>query len=167
VPATTDDAGGGQPHNNMQPYLTLNCIIALQGVFPSRNSAESTADADATAASADPLLGSIAWVPYNFAPRGWATCDGQLLPISSNTALFSLIGTIYGGDGRTTFALPDARGRTFIHAGTGPGLTPRTLGDISGTESETLTVQQMPVHDHSITAPLILWSNSGSRYLTG
>lgn len=86
----------------------------------------------------------------NFAPRGWALCDGQLLSIAQNQALFSLLGTTYGGDGRTTFALPDLRGRAPIHAGQGPGLSPRQLGERSGTESVTLTVNQMPAHNHAL-----------------
>ncbi len=85
----------------------------------------------------------------NFAPRGWAFCDGQLLAVSQNDALFSLLGTIYGGDGRTTFGLPDMRGRLPIHAGTGPGLSPRRLGARAGAESVTLTVNQMPSHQHT------------------
>lgn len=84
----------------------------------------------------------------NFAPRGWAFCDGQLLAVSQNDALFSLLGTIYGGDGRTTFGLPDLRGRVPIHPGTGPGLSPRRLGAKSGSENETLTVNQLPSHTH-------------------
>lgn len=87
----------------------------------------------------------------NFAPRGWALCDGQLLPIASNTALFSLIGTIYGGDGRTTFALPDLRGRAPIHQGQGPGLSPRPIGQRSGTETNTLNSLQLPSHNHGLT----------------
>jgi len=85
----------------------------------------------------------------NFAPRGWAFCDGQLLAVSSNDALFSLLGTIYGGDGRTTFGLPDLRGRIPIHAGTGPGLSQRKLGAKSGAEKETLTSAQLPAHTHA------------------
>jgi microcystin-dependent protein len=88
----------------------------------------------------------------NFAPRGWALCDGQLLAVSQNDALFSLLGTIYGGDGRTTFGLPDLRGRLPIHAGQGPGLSNRQLGSKSGTETETLTVAQIPAHDHDMFA---------------
>lgn len=84
----------------------------------------------------------------NFAPRGWAFCDGQLLAVSQNDALFSLLGTIYGGDGRTTFGLPDLRGRLPIHAGHGPGLSERRLGAKGGAEKETLTVNQMPSHTH-------------------
>lgn len=90
----------------------------------------------------------------NFAPRNWALCSGQLLPISSNSALFSLLGTTYGGDGRTTFGLPDLRGRVPIHEGTGPGLTPRNLGARSGSETNVLTYSQLPVHNHLATATL-------------
>jgi microcystin-dependent protein len=85
----------------------------------------------------------------NFAPRGWAFCDGQLLAVSQNDALFSLLGTIYGGDGRTTFGLPDLRGRLPIHAGHGPGLSERRLGAKAGEEKVTLTVNQLPSHSHT------------------
>ena len=87
-----------------------------------------------------------------FAPRGWAFCDGQLLAVSQNDALFSLLGTIYGGDGRTTFGLPDARGRIPIHAGHGPGLSERRLGAKGGAEAVTLTVNQLPSHTHGMHA---------------
>ncbi len=96
----------------------------------------------------EPFVGEIRMFAGNFAPRGWAFCDGQLLAVSQNDALFSLLGTIYGGDGRTTFGLPDLRGRVPIHAGTGPGLSPRRLGAKFGTEEETLTVNQLPSHSH-------------------
>ena len=86
----------------------------------------------------------------NFAPRGWALCDGQLLAIQSNSALFSIIGTIYGGDGRTTFALPDLRGRTPIHAGTGPGLPTYRLGQKVGVAENYISVNQMPPHNHRL-----------------
>lgn len=86
---------------------------------------------------------------FNFAPRSWAFCDGQLLPISQNTALFSLLGTTYGGDGRTTFALPDLRGRVPLHEGTGPGLSSYLLGQKGGLENVTLTTAQIPAHTHS------------------
>lgn len=95
------------------------------------------------------FLGQIQAFGFNFAPRGWAKCDGQLLPIAQNTALFSLLGTIYGGDGRTTFGLPDLRGRVPMHAGNGPGLTPRPQGQKYGTETNNLTTAQMPAHNHS------------------
>lgn len=98
----------------------------------------------------EPFIGMIVQFGGNFAPRGWALCDGQLLPISSNSALFSILGTTYGGDGRSTFGLPDLRGRVAMHAGTGSGLTPRSLGHKSGAETVTLTVNQMPNHNHRI-----------------
>jgi microcystin-dependent protein len=85
----------------------------------------------------------------NFAPQGWAFCDGQLLAVSQNDALFSLLGTIYGGDGRTTFGLPDLRGRIPIHAGSGPGLTTRKLGAKAGVERVTLAVNELPSHSHA------------------
>ena len=100
----------------------------------------------------EPFVGEIRMFAGNFAPRGWAFCDGQLLAVSQNDALFSLLGTIYGGDGRTTFGLPDLRGRIPIHAGTGPGLSPRRLGAKGGTEKETLTVNQLPSHTHPMQA---------------
>jgi len=104
-----------------------------------------------TQAQTTPFIGEVIMFGGNFAPRGWAFCDGQLLPISQNTALFSLLGTTYGGDGRTTFALPDLRGRAVIGPGNGPGLTSRRLGQKLGYETETLSVAQMPSHYHPST----------------
>jgi len=115
--------------SSMQPFLGVNYIIALQGIFPSRSSIS------------DPTLGEITMFAGNFAPRNWAFCDGQLLPISSNQALFAILGTTYGGDGRTTFALPDLRGRVALHEGSGPGLPSLRLGETGGS----------PSHDHTIT----------------
>ena len=100
----------------------------------------------------EPFLGEIKMFGGNFAPRGWALCDGELQNISQNQALFSLLGTTYGGDGRTTFALPDLRGRVAIHPGNGPGLSSYRLGQKGGSETETLTVAQMPAHTHTVTA---------------
>lgn len=97
------------------------------------------------------FLGQIIWVGFNFCPRGFADANGQLLSISSNSALFSLYGTIYGGDGRTTFALPDLRGRSPVHAGQGPGLSDIRQGQRSGNEDVTLTENQMPSHTHTST----------------
>ena len=98
----------------------------------------------------EPFLGMIIIVPYNFAPRGWAFCQGQILPIAQNTALFSLIGTTFGGNGQTTFALPDLRGRVPNGAGQGPGLSNYDLGQVGGTESTTLSINQMPQHLHTV-----------------
>jgi microcystin-dependent protein len=100
----------------------------------------------------EPFVGEVRMFAGNFAPRGWAFCDGQLLAVSQNDALFSLLGTIYGGDGQTTFGLPDMRGRLAMHAGSGPGLSPRQLGSKSGSEQETLTVNQLPSHRHELLA---------------
>lgn len=100
----------------------------------------------------NPFIGQIVMFGGNFAPRSWALCDGQLLAISSNEALFSILGTTYGGDGRTTFALPDLRGRVPVHAGSGPGLTPRTLGSKGGQERVTLTIPELPSHNHIAVA---------------
>lgn len=100
----------------------------------------------------EPFVGEIRMFAGNFAPRGWAFCDGQLLAVSQNDALFSLLGTIYGGDGRTTFGLPDLRGRIPLHAGSGPGLSPRRLGAKAGSEKETLTVNQLASHSHDFNA---------------
>ena len=98
----------------------------------------------------EPFVAEIRIFAGNFAPRGWAFCDGQLLPISQNTALFSLIGTTYGGDGRTTTALPNLKGRLPMHPGRGPGLTSRRLGQRGGVEMVTLSEAQMPNHNHSM-----------------
>lgn len=97
----------------------------------------------------EPFVGEIRMFAGNFAPRGWAFCDGQLLAVSQNDALFSLLGTIYGGDGRTTFGLPDLRGRIPLHAGHGPGLSERRLGSKGGAEKVTLTINQLPSHGHT------------------
>jgi microcystin-dependent protein len=99
----------------------------------------------------EPFIGQIQSFGFSFAPVGWAQCNGQLIPISGNEALFALLGTTYGGNGTTTFGLPDLRGRVQIHMGNGPGLTPRTIGSASGNESSALTVNQMPIHNHVAT----------------
>lgn len=111
----------------------------------------------------EPFVGEIRMFAGNFAPRGWAFCDGQLLAVSQNDALFSLFGTIYGGDGRTTFGLPEMRGRIPLHAGTGPGLSPRRLGAKSGAERETLTVNQLASHTHDLNANTALATGSAPQ----
>jgi len=133
----TGNTGLNSPVNNLQPYQAISFIIALQGIYPSRSGIE-------------PFIGEIAMFGGNFAPRGWAYCNGQLLAISNNDALFSLLGTIYGGDGRTTFALPDLRGRVPMHWGNGPGLSDYRIGQKSGSETTTLNVLQLPAHNHTV-----------------
>lgn len=110
-------------------------------------------------AGIDPYVGEIEMVGFNFAPVGWATCDGQALPIAQNTALFSLLGTQYGGDGRTYFNLPDLRGRVAIHQGQGPGLSYRVQGESGGQETITLTRAQMPFHSHTATTSVTVASS--------
>jgi microcystin-dependent protein len=100
----------------------------------------------------DPYIGEIRIFAGNFAPRGWALCNGQILSIAQNTALFSLLGTTYGGNGQTTFALPNLQGRAPMHPGQGPGLTPRVLGESSGINTVTLLTNEMPAHTHALTA---------------
>ena len=100
----------------------------------------------------DTYLGEIKMFGGNFAPRGFALCNGQLMPINQNAALFSLLGTTYGGDGIQTFGLPDLRGRAPIHWGTGLGLTTRIIGEVAGTENVTLNQSQMPIHNHLVNA---------------
>ena len=100
----------------------------------------------------EPFLGQLMLVPYNFAPQGWAFCNGQIMSIAQNSALFSLLGTPYGGNGQTTFALPDLRGRVAISAGQGPGLQNYSLGEVAGSESITLISTQMPAHTHLVGA---------------
>lgn len=104
----------------------------------------------------NPFVAEIRMFGFNFAPRGWALCNGQILPIAQNTALFSLLGTTYGGNGQTTFGLPNLQGRAPLHPGQGPGLSAYSLGQVGGTETVTLTQNQLPSHTHAlngITAP--------------
>jgi microcystin-dependent protein len=99
---------------------------------------------------ADPFVAEIRIFPFNFAPRGWAWCDGQLMPLSQNTALFSLLGTTYGGDGKSNFALPDLQGRAPMHPGQGPGLSLHDLGESGGSETVTLLESEIPAHSHTL-----------------
>lgn len=105
-----------------------------------------------TKAGSSPFIGDIVAVGYNFCPRGWLSAEGQILDISTNTALFALIGTTYGGDGRTTFGLPDLRGRVAMGPGAGPGLSQRVQGQMFGSEGVSLTIGQMPNHSHAVNA---------------
>ena len=100
----------------------------------------------------DQFVAEIRIFPFNFAPKGWAFCDGQILPISQNTALFSLLGTTYGGDGKSNFALPDMQGNTPMHPGQGPGLSLHDLGETGGSETVTLLQSEIPAHSHSVGA---------------
>ena len=101
---------------------------------------------------ADPFVAEIRMFGFYFAPTGWAQCNGQLMPLSQNTALFSLLGTIYGGDGKSTFALPDLQARAVMHPGQGPGLSNHDLGEMGGSEYVTLLTPEIPVHTHSASA---------------
>ncbi|NTS43561.1 phage tail protein [Flavisolibacter sp. BT320] len=101
---------------------------------------------------ADPFVAEIRIFPFNFAPRGWAFCNGQILPLSQNTALFALLGTTYGGDGKSNFALPDLQGNVPMHPGQGQGLSLRDLGETGGSETVTLLESEMPVHTHNLVA---------------
>lgn len=129
---------------------------------------------------ADPFVAEIRIFGFNFAPKGWAFCNGQLLPISQNTALFSLLGTVYGGDGKSTFALPNLEGSAAMHPGQGPGLSERFLGEQSGTEFVTLLTTEIPIHNHFVmtdpfsgdkTVPantqVLSASSGGFLYVTG
>lgn len=110
-----------------------------------------------------PYIGEIRLFGGNFAPNGWAFCEGQLMPISENDALFVLIGTTYGGDGQETFALPDLRGRVPIHMGTGPSGVTYVMGESGGTETHTLTVSQLPVHSHAYTYQPVASGSNGTQ----
>jgi microcystin-dependent protein len=101
---------------------------------------------------ADPFVAEIRIFPFNFAPKGWAFCDGQLLPLSQNTALFSLLGTTYGGDGKSNFALPDMQGNAPMHPGQGPGLSLHDLGETGGSETVSLLQSEIPAHSHGWNA---------------
>jgi microcystin-dependent protein len=103
---------------------------------------------------ADPFVAEIRIFPFNFPPKGWAWCDGQLMPLSQNTALFSLLGTTYGGDGKSNFALPDLQGRAPIHPGQGPGLSLHDLGEEGGSETMTLLESEIPSHSHTMMASI-------------
>jgi microcystin-dependent protein len=104
---------------------------------------------------ANPFVAEIRAFGFNFPPNGWAQCDGQLLPISQNTALFSLLGTTYGGDGKSNFALPNLQGSVPMHAGQGPGLTPRFLGERSGSDTVTLLSSEMAAHPHNVQCSVV------------
>lgn len=114
------------------------------------------------AAGPDPFVGEINYVGFNFAPQGWAKCDGQLLPVNQYSALYSLIGTAFGGDGRNNFALPDMRGRVPVHQGIGPGLSNYVIGQKGGAETATLIIGNLPAHSHTATATSTSTVSGGS-----
>lgn len=119
---------------------------------------------------ADQFLAEIRIVPFNFAPTGWATCDGQLIPISQNTALFSLLGTTYGGDGQSTFALPNLQGSAVMHPGQGPGLSLHDLGEVGGSQYVTLLDSEIPSHNHRLYTTHTVGNStspSGAAYAVG
>lgn len=136
--------GGNQPHTNIQPYVAMNFIIANEGVFPNPAGPGVTDD--------DPFLGEIRIFASALIPSNWTSCNGQILAIASNQPLFKLIGNIYGGDGQTTFALPDLRGRLTLGAGQAPSLSKYKLGQSGGIEAVTLSINQMPQHSHNAVA---------------
>ena len=140
----TGTTGGGQPVSNEQPSLALNYLIATSGIFPSPSGSGFDENL--------PIIGQITEFAGTFAPSGWAFADGALLPISEYQALFALIGTEYGGDGRTTFALPDLRGRILIGTGANDGVD-YSIGAAFGTDEITLTAANLPAHDHTLPVP--------------
>jgi microcystin-dependent protein len=147
----TGVTGDGTPVENRQPSLGLRYIIAMQGYFPQDPASGVTPPGGTQAPDRnEPFMGEIRAVPYNVAPRGWAFCEGQLLSINQNQALFSLLLTRYGGNGQTTFALPDLRGRVPIGAGQGPDLPNYTLGQKVGSAQVALTPANLPAHSHSV-----------------
>lgn len=153
APGTVGPVGGSAPHPNMPPYLGLQYAIATAGIFPSRDGSSSD----------DNFLGEIRFFAGNFAPGGWAACNGQLMAISQNTALFALLGTYYGGDGRVTYALPDLQGATPVHVGTQPGGEEYVIGQTGGAETVTLTSSTMPAHTHTAqTVPAGTTGTSGN-----
>ena len=156
VAQVTGDTGGGQPFSTMQPSLAMNYLISLSGIFPAPDGG----------VPAGKYVGEVVPFAGNFAPGGWALADGQLIPINQNTALFSILGTTYGGDGITDFALPDLRGRSVIGAGQGPGLTNRNLGETTGVAQMSLTDAEMPAHTHTLPGGGVTGSEGGNQPYT-
>ncbi|VTR75758.1 phage tail protein [Cellulomonas hominis] len=150
-PSALGPAGGGQPFSTMPPHLRLCYAIALQGVFPSRD----------TDQALDSFLGEVRLFAGTFTPAGWARCDGQILAIQQQTALYALLGVQHGGDGTSTFALPDLRDRTPVHQGTRPGGSTLAVGERAGSATVQLTAQHLPPHTHPARAA------GGARGTTG
>lgn len=143
--------------------------LAVFSAVASLSYAATFASVTPAAAQAEPFIGQLMLTGANFCPRGWAQADGQIMSIAQNTALFALLGTTYGGNGQTNFALPDLRGRSAIHQGTGPGLSNYVEGQVGGRESFTLTIDQMPAHNHGVQATNQTADKGGpdGRYLGG
>jgi len=144
-------------------------FFAVLPIAASLSAVVTFASVSPAAAQSEPFIGQMMATGANFCPRGWAQADGQIISIAQNTALFSLLGTTYGGNGQTTFALPDLRGRSAIHQGTGPGLSNYVEGQVGGRESFTLTIDQMPAHNHGVQATNATADKGGpdGRYLGG
>lgn len=140
----------------------LSFILCL-GLLLQSSTVTHTKTTPTSTVSYEPFIGEISMFAGNFAPRGWAFCDGQLLPINQNQALFSILGTTYGGDGRTTFGLPDLRGRVSIHAGQGPGLTDRRLGAKGGEETSRLNLNNLPSHDFRLVGKTTIGEGYGGK----
>jgi microcystin-dependent protein len=140
-PSSIAAAGGGKPHTNVAPYGCISFIIATSGVVPPGGTAD-----------LGQLVGEIRVFPYGFTPSGWAPCEGQVVPVSQNTGLFAILGTLYGGDGKSTFGLPDLRGAAPLGAGAGTGLSDYSIGDTGGVAGVALTTAQMPAHAHALSA---------------
>ncbi|TWT36884.1 Phage Tail Collar Domain protein [Posidoniimonas corsicana] len=149
---TTGAAGKASSHSNLQPSLALTPVIALTGLYPSHNAltADGQVAEGVSPAGAEPYLSEVTWLAHDKVPSGWAIADGRLLDIVDHDALFSLLGTTYGGDGRVNFRLPDLRGRTPIGAGRGAGLSDRRQGITYGEEQESLSAPQLPAHSHDL-----------------
>jgi microcystin-dependent protein len=140
-PASVSPIGGNQPHDNLQPYLVVNYIISLGGIYP-----------NGPATQDDPFVGEIRAMAIGFAPSGFAPCRGQLVPLQQYIQMFTLLGTTFGGNGNTTFALPDLQDSVAMGAGQGTGLSDRSIGDTGGEELVTLLEPQMPSHGHTLMA---------------
>lgn len=152
----TGPAGGSQPQSHLQPTQKLTPIVATTGLFPSEFATEGDPDDLGPAAighGSEPYLSSVTYFAGSFAPRGWTRADGKTLSIAPNVALFSLLGIAYGGDGRTNFRVPDLEDRLAVGRGNGPGLRPIQLGEQFGVEQSTLTLANLPVHNHGFTLP--------------
>lgn len=144
APTSVAAAGNGVPHDNMQPFLAVSYVISVFGEFPNPHGSGPAMD--------QRFVGEIRYFPYNFAPVNWAPCNGALYPISQNVALFSVIGTAFGGNGQSTFAVPNLRSATAIGTGQGPGLSNRRIGDSGGEAAVPLTEANLPSHSHSLSA---------------